>query len=314
MSLAETPTKYIIIGVILGVVILLILIGKHLRRKFQKQDINLNLPQQVIRNYPLLENNLVLDHFFNEGVDADDRTLVSEKSLLSENYSADDDSIYEEDGTNILVDEFMEYKATMMKQMTIEIEGTVTNSDSMITEAVTGALMDDDNDYSESDLTWGGAKNNVEIEACVLCDIYDWLKRKEGASMEDRRLFLQETLNKMIASVQYGIILPDDASRSLHGCAAALGLELAKDIPETTLIVTGMQKKIKKHKMLKVFQEFGDVVESAVSPNERGFGLVRYKSPKSTGKAMERFRVGEIVVQDVAVIIKVLKSHNGNIV
>ena len=29
---------------------------------------------------------------------------------------------------------------------------------------------------------------------------------------------------------------------------------------------------------------------------------------------MERFRVGEIVVQDVAVIIKVLKSHNGNIV
>jgi hypothetical protein len=36
--------------------------------------------------------------------------------------------------------------------------------------------------------------------------------------------------------------------------------------------------------------------------------LVRFNSPKSVNRAIERFRTGEIVVQDVAVMIKVLRS------
>ena len=37
-------------------------------------------------------------------------------------------------------------------------------------------------------------------------------------------------------------------------------------------------------------------------------GVVRYKSSKFAHRAMKRFRTGEIVVQDVAVMIKILKS------
>ena len=56
---------------------------------------------------------------------------------------------------------------------------------------------------------------------------------------------MQETLNKMVASVRHGIISPEDASRTIHECAAMLRLELAEKIPETALIITGMRKAVK---------------------------------------------------------------------
>ena len=41
-------------------------------------------------------------------------------------------------------------------------------------------------------------------------------------------------------------------------------------------------------------------------------GLVRFKSIKSVQGALSKFRAGEIVVQDVAVVVKALKSdENG---
>jgi len=138
----------------------------------------------------------------------------------------------------------------------------------------------------------------------------DWLKKKEGASLDERREFMQETLNRMVASVRYGIIQPEDASRTIHGCAAMLGLQLAEDIPETALIVTGMRKMVQRDDVINSFKDFGEIQDAAVSPNARGFGLVRFKSSKSVQRAMARFRTEEIVVQDVAVMIKVLKSDS----
>mmetsp|Transcript_33959 Transcript_33959/g.49738 ORF Transcript_33959/g.49738 Transcript_33959/m.49738 type:complete len:96 (+) Transcript_33959:2114-2401(+) len=83
---------------------------------------------------------------------------------------------------------------------------------------------------------------------------------------------MQETLNKMVASVRYGVIPPEDASRTIHGCAAMLGVPLAQDISETALIVTGMRKMVKRADMIYSFQEFGEIDYAAVAPNARGFG------------------------------------------
>jgi hypothetical protein len=83
---------------------------------------------------------------------------------------------------------------------------------------------------------------------------------------------MQDTLNKMVASVRYGVLGPDDASRSIHECAALLGLELATDIPVTTLIISGMRKTVAAEDIIEAFREFGDISEVAVSSNQRGFG------------------------------------------
>lgn len=121
---------------------------------------------------------------------------------------------------------------------------------------------------------------------------------------------MQETLNKMVASVRHGIISPEDASRTIHECAAMLRLELAEKIPETALIITGMRKAVKADEVIDAFKEFGEIEDAAVSPNARGFGLVRFLSPKSVLRALDKFRKEEIVVQDVAVMIRVLKSDD----
>ncbi len=76
----------------------------------------------------------------------------------------------------------------------------------------------------------------------------------------------------MVSSVRHGIVSPEDASRTIHGCAALLGLQLAKDIPETTLIITGMRKSVSRQDVEKAFKVFGEIESAAVSSNRRGFG------------------------------------------
>lgn len=83
---------------------------------------------------------------------------------------------------------------------------------------------------------------------------------------------MQETLNRMVASVRHGYIVPEEASRTVHECAAMLGLQLAENIPENALIVTGMRKTVLTHEMEASFKEFGEIEAVAVSPNKRGFG------------------------------------------
>lgn len=240
-----------------------------------------------------------------------DDSLVSNQSLISAGYSMSSDSFNEADATHHLADEFDQYKDQNLEKMRAEVEGNLTNFDGMMSQALTKALMDDDDmPPDKNELTWGARSGEViEIEASVLCEMNDWLKRKQGASVDERRAFIQETLNKMVASVRHGFIAPEQASRTIHGCAAMLSLQLAEDIPETALIVTGLRKKAERKHLIAAFKEFGEIEDAAVSPNERGFGLVRFTSPKWVQRAMDRFRTGEIVVQDVAVMCKVLKSQ-----
>ena len=77
----------------------------------------------------------------------------------------------------------------------------------------------------------------------------------------------------MVASVRHGVLGPEEASRSIHECAALLGLQLATEIPVTTLIVSGMRKTVTAADMIDVFSEFGEIQEAAVASNQRGFGM-----------------------------------------
>lgn len=149
---------------------------------------------------------------------------------------------------------------------------------------------------------------------------------------------MQDTLDKMVASVRHGVLGPEEASRSIHESAALLGLQLATEIPVTTLIITGMRKTVTAGDMTAAFDEFGEISEAAVASNQRGFGaygtiilhfmcgsnsflltisalfvkgILRFKANNSVDRAMTRFRDGEIVVQDVAVQVKVLRPGGG---
>lgn len=87
-----------------------------------------------------------------------------------------------------------------------------------------------------------------------------------------RRNFMQEMLNKMVSSVRHGVLGPDDASRAIHECAALLNLQLASDLPVTTVIITGMRKMATAADVIDAFREFGEIDDAAVASNQRGFG------------------------------------------
>mmetsp|Transcript_16262 Transcript_16262/g.18229 ORF Transcript_16262/g.18229 Transcript_16262/m.18229 type:complete len:803 (+) Transcript_16262:168-2576(+) len=241
-------------------------------------------------------------------------SLVSNQSLLSRGNSMGEDSKDEADTTQIFADEFDQYKDQNLEKMRADIEENLEGCDGMMSQAVARALIDEDDVTDVPGVLWGGNQNvtGPEIEASALGIIMDWLKRNDKASAREKREMMQETLNKMTASVRYGILGPNDASRTIHECAGLLGLQLAAEIPVTTILISGMRKKATENDIRQAFSVFGDVVTAAVASNERGFGILRFTSDDAVDRAMKKFKTEEVVVEDVAVQLRVIKpgSHN----
>jgi hypothetical protein len=242
-------------------------------------------------------------------------SLRSKDSLISAGPSPlSDGSEREDDATSNLADEFDQYKDKNLEKMRLGVEDNLTGFDGMMSQALTKAIMGDDDaeTIDLNELRWGGTGDSIEIEATALYEVTDWVKRKESATQDERGGFMQETLDRMVASVRHGVMDPECGSRAIHECAAILGLQLASKIPGDTLIVSGMPKWVSQDDLRSAFSEFGEIEAAAVAANRRGFGLVRFKSLKGVSAAMSKYRMGEIVVQDVAVMIKVLKSDDSD--
>lgn len=235
----------------------------------------------------------------------------SNRSLISAGYSVGSDSIIEQDATNLLLDEFDEYRHENLEKMRETIVDSIPESADMVSQAMTKAFMLEYDDLMEllgSD-RFSDHLVPLDREVTELCSTNEWKRKRQGASEEEKRLFLQSTLNKMAAFVMQGVMPSEDAARTIHECAAMLGLPLYTDIEKTTLIVTGLRKTAEKSYLRQSFKEFGEIVGVAVARGQRGFGMVRFMSTKSVQRAKEKFNKEEIVVQDVGVMIKVLESE-----
>jgi RNA recognition motif-containing protein len=68
-----------------------------------------------------------------------------------------------------------------------------------------------------------------------------------------------------------------------------------------------LRKKAVAEDIRETFSAFGSVSTAAVAPNERGYGILRFKNNESVDRAMKKFQRQEVVVQDVAVQLKVVK-------
>jgi LPXTG-motif cell wall-anchored protein len=253
---------------------------------------------------------------------ADDRTdsnfapilqsesVVSNKSLLSVGESnIEDESEHETDGTKNLQDEFDLYKNPTLEKLRSGVEGNVSGFEGIMSAAVTNALMGvEEAQVDSAELTWGcGSKyTGAELEASALCEVDYWLRRNENASVEGKRAFMQDILNRVVASVRFGKLGADDASRTIHESAALLELPLANKLPMATVIISGMRKTVTSFDITKALREFGEIDVAAVASGQRGFGILRFRHLKSVDRAMNRYRKGEIVVQDVAVQMKAL--------
>ena len=125
--------------------------------------------------------------------------------------------------------------------------------------------------------------------------------------------YFQDVINRIVLAVMFDMISPIKGANLVHAVATILGLDLLKELPQTTLIVSGMRKTnnlTKGHSiLLKAFKPFGKVEDAAVAPNNRGFGFVRYIESESVSRAQKRYRENEIELQDVSIAIKTIKRE-----
>ncbi|VEU40438.1 unnamed protein product [Pseudo-nitzschia multistriata] len=111
----------------------------------------------------------------------------------------------------------------------------------------------------------------------------------------------------MTASVRYGFVGPEDGARTIHECAGLLGLQLAVEIPVTTIVISGMRKSTTEEDIRDTLGVFGDIAVAAVAPKQKGYGILRFTSDSAAERVMNRFRTEEIVLDDVAVQLIVIK-------
>jgi hypothetical protein len=124
-----------------------------------------------------------------DGMVSPSESLVSNQSLLSAGNSMAGDSGDEADATHNLADEFDQYKDQNLEKMRADVEGNLTGFDGMMSQALTRALIDDDDAIVDPvELFWGGSGSltGAEIEASALGEVTDWLKRKDSASVEEK--------------------------------------------------------------------------------------------------------------------------------
>jgi len=261
-------------------------------------------------NYPEDNNNQSSSPVGGMGTVAD--SIFSNPSMVSGggSFSSDPEDHHRGVPVNALQDEFDSYKNQDLEWMREGVEESVYGAEGMMSLAMTRALMEDED--VGVNLSWGGAEDPESIEANGLCETNDWLRKHDNSTVDERNLFFQEILNKMVITVRRGMMSPSDGTRAIHCCAAMLGLQLEKELPNNVLLVHGMRKtndlSLGRSYLVETFQVFGDIEGASIAPNNRGFGFVRFVSPKSVQRALERFRISEIEVQDVSVMIKSLKS------
>jgi len=204
-------------------------------------------------------------------------------------------------------DELDNYKNNDLEILRDAVEEAVDDVEGMLSLAMTQALTESE----DAELPWG-SEDSGSIEASCLFETYDWLKRNEESPLDTRNEFFQEVINNTVITVLFGLMHPLEAAQLAHGVATVIGLPLLKELPKKTLVITGMRKTTDvdrgQHVILSAFERFGPIEAAAIAPNNRGFGFVRFSKPKSVQRALEKYRVAEIEIQNVSVSIKTLET------
>lgn len=235
---------------------------------------------------------------------------LSKKSFVSRGESDTGDEVLEEnDGTQNLQHEYDKRKQRMEEPQTNAQPHESSAPNDGKTQARSSAPMQGKKppDYTQDPL-WGceASASETEIEASALFEVCDWIKRNDSASIERKADFMQEILGKMVAIVRDGVVRSKTATRTIHEAAALMGLELAEELPPTTLIISGMGKTTTSENMMRAFGEFGEIDVAAVAAGKKGFGIVRFHRVKAVDLALRRYRNAEIVIMDVSIQMKLI--------
>lgn len=140
-------------------------------------------PQQLHHPHHIHPLHIDQHHFIPPNED-----MISSRSLISGVYSVGSDSMFEQDPGNHLIDEFDEYRDQGLEKMRDDIEASISESDDMMSQAMTRAYMMDDDDLMAEgiDPNFIGPLDAMDVEVTELCATNDWKKKRQGATVDEK--------------------------------------------------------------------------------------------------------------------------------
>ena len=145
------------------------------------------------------------DHVMPLGIAASP-SLLSNQSLLSAGNSIGGVSRDEVDATQNLADEFDQYKDQNLEKMRAGVEGNLMGFDGMMSQALTRALLDEDETNDDAtELLWGASGHliGMEVEASALGEVTEWLKRNKAPSDDERYVKDERLFNSFFTLFAY---------------------------------------------------------------------------------------------------------------
>jgi hypothetical protein len=223
---------------------------------------------------------------------------IRSDSLSTESH--DDDSLPSQASTGNVVDEFDKYRDQLLDVLKDEVESTVDNVHVPLRLAIEQIFTDTSEQGAAPplDLSWIGGEDLGSIEASCLCQACAWEQNDSFAtgyvvivfvhsglivetsdnsySKLYRQGFFEDMLNKIVLIVHHGLLTPHDGARILHGCASIVGLSLLKELPNNTVVIQGLittnELAHGHHLLVSAFEQFGEIVDASIAPQNRGFG------------------------------------------
>ena len=252
-----------------------------------------------------------------------DNLLVSSPNLMairSDSFSSNDDTLNDSDhflpphsfaaSSEQYADSLLDRRLGLLDELRVEVTSAVDGVLDMLNLAI-GRISADiaDGVVSPPPLDWIGGEDLGSIEASCLCHAFTWEKKMLS---NDRHKFFEDVLNKVVLLVHHGLLEPHDCTRILHGCASIVGLTLLKELPNTTVAVQGLLKTNNlvqgHHLLVTTFEQFGEILDASIAPQNRGFGFVRFMQSESVDAVLHEQRVSEIEIEDVAVRVLQLRG------
>ena len=118
--------------------------------------------------------------------------------------SSDEEMSPREQAPDKNFDEFDAFKDSNLEVLRSDVNTALPNAEVMMSQAMTYAFM---NSASSEEVY----QSSCKLEVNTLGDAWMWEKRTEKKTVEDRRKFMQDVLNKMVMMVRNGIVQSEDA-------------------------------------------------------------------------------------------------------
>lgn len=187
-----------------------------------------------------------------------------------------------------------ELYSPLLESLRIQITSCLPQTEEMISRAIMNAFFRESGSEDSFSLSVDSADavDPFQVEVDCLWEAIEWVRLNVDYAprpdTEELALNLfQKRVDDIFCRVRHEELASDEAARILLSVAAALGLKFASRLPQTTLILDGLEKGITQDDIHDRLASFGDIEATAIAKVSSRFGFCRFYHEESASKVLQ---------------------------